>query len=60
MSSFVQPGWQEAQACTLVKVGGLTLCVEEHVWDLSEPEAVQVTKGFVKEDGSLSLLTCFH
>lgn len=40
-------------ACSLEKLGGLTLSVFKNVCGVFEPKAVQVTKGFVKEDGYL-------
>lgn len=43
-------------ASSLEKVGGLTLSVLKNVCGVLEPKAVQVTKGFVKEDGCLEFL----
>lgn len=41
---------------SLEKVGGLPLSVLKNVCAILEPKAVQVAKGFVREDGCLEFL----
>lgn len=41
---------------SLVKVGGLPLSVLKNACRILEPKAVQVTKGFVREDSCLEVL----
>ena len=41
---------------SLVKVGGLPLSVLKNACGIFEPKAVQVTKGFVREDSCLEVL----
>lgn len=41
---------------SLEKVGGLPLSVLKNVCGILEPKAVQVAKGFVREDGCLEFL----
>ena len=63
-NSFVQQWWCLEQGChlggfmapSLEKVGGLTLSVLKNVCRVLDPHGVQVTKGFVKEDGCLEFL----